>query len=326
MPGAFGTADETTLKQAALDEPGTDGQDLASVVSCTEPYTVGDGPRRVVAYDLGIKTHDPPPPRRAGHRRGRARRHAGGRRAGPRARRRLPVQRPRRPRRGHRHHRRPSGTCSARCRSSGSASATSCWPRPSAAPPTSCPSATTAGTTRCSDWRPAASRSPARTTTTPCRPTASATAPRSPTSTSTTASSRASAASTCRPSACSTTPRPGPGPTTPATCSTCFADLMDEALMPKRDDIESILLIGSGPDRHRPGLRVRLLGHPGLPRAAGGGLPGDPGQLEPGHDHDRPRLRRRHLRRAPRPRDPRPGSSSGSSPTPCCRRSAARPR
>ncbi len=56
MPGAFGTADETTLKQAAADEPGTDGQDLASVVSCTEPYTVGDGPRRVVAYDFGMKT------------------------------------------------------------------------------------------------------------------------------------------------------------------------------------------------------------------------------------------------------------------------------
>ncbi|HYF44598.1 MAG TPA: glutamine-hydrolyzing carbamoyl-phosphate synthase small subunit [Acidimicrobiales bacterium] len=56
MPGALGTADETTLKQAALDEPGTDGQDLASVVSTAEPYTYGDGPRRVVAYDLGIKT------------------------------------------------------------------------------------------------------------------------------------------------------------------------------------------------------------------------------------------------------------------------------
>jgi carbamoyl-phosphate synthase small subunit len=56
MPGAFGTADETTLKQAALDEPGTDGQDLASFVSTLEPYTYGDGPRRVVAYDLGIKT------------------------------------------------------------------------------------------------------------------------------------------------------------------------------------------------------------------------------------------------------------------------------
>ena len=56
MPAAFGVADETTLKAAAVDEPGTDGQDLATVVSCTEPYTVGDGPRRVVAYDLGIKT------------------------------------------------------------------------------------------------------------------------------------------------------------------------------------------------------------------------------------------------------------------------------
>jgi hypothetical protein len=52
------------------------------------------------------------------------------------------------------------------------------------------------------------------------------------------------------------------------------------------------------PDRDRPGLRVRLLRHPGLPRAARGGLPGDPRQLEPGDDHDRPRLRRRHLRRA----------------------------
>jgi carbamoyl-phosphate synthase small subunit len=56
MPGAFGTAEEATLEQAAVDEPGTDGQDLATAVSCTEPYTVGDGPRRVVAYDLGMKT------------------------------------------------------------------------------------------------------------------------------------------------------------------------------------------------------------------------------------------------------------------------------
>jgi carbamoyl-phosphate synthase small subunit len=56
LPGAFGTADEVVLKQAALAEPGTDGQNLAAAVSCTEPYTVGDGPRRVVAYDLGIKT------------------------------------------------------------------------------------------------------------------------------------------------------------------------------------------------------------------------------------------------------------------------------
>jgi carbamoyl-phosphate synthase small subunit len=55
MPGAFGTADDVTLKAAALGEPGTDGVDLARVVTCAEPYTVGSGPRRVVAYDFGIK-------------------------------------------------------------------------------------------------------------------------------------------------------------------------------------------------------------------------------------------------------------------------------
>jgi carbamoyl-phosphate synthase small subunit len=56
MPGAFGTADEATLKQAAADEPGTDGVDLVASVTTAEAYTVGDGPRRVVAYDFGIKT------------------------------------------------------------------------------------------------------------------------------------------------------------------------------------------------------------------------------------------------------------------------------
>ena len=55
MPGAFGTADETTLKAAASNEPGTSGIDLVATVSTVEPYVVGDGPRRVVAYDFGIK-------------------------------------------------------------------------------------------------------------------------------------------------------------------------------------------------------------------------------------------------------------------------------
>ena len=55
MPGAFGTADETTLAAAARAEPGTDGVDLVATVTTAEPYTVGHGPRRVVAYDLGIK-------------------------------------------------------------------------------------------------------------------------------------------------------------------------------------------------------------------------------------------------------------------------------
>ncbi|MFN8037927.1 MAG: glutamine-hydrolyzing carbamoyl-phosphate synthase small subunit [Acidimicrobiales bacterium] len=55
MPGAFGTADAVTLKAAAAAEPGTDGIDLVATVTTDEPYTWGAGPRRVVAYDFGIK-------------------------------------------------------------------------------------------------------------------------------------------------------------------------------------------------------------------------------------------------------------------------------
>jgi carbamoyl-phosphate synthase small subunit len=56
MPCAFGTADERTLKEAAGAEPGTDGIDLVATVTTATPYTTGDGPLRVVAYDYGIKT------------------------------------------------------------------------------------------------------------------------------------------------------------------------------------------------------------------------------------------------------------------------------
>jgi carbamoyl-phosphate synthase small subunit len=58
LPGAFGDADEVTLKAAAAAEPGTDGVDLVATVTCTEPYEVGaEGGtgRRIVAYDFGIK-------------------------------------------------------------------------------------------------------------------------------------------------------------------------------------------------------------------------------------------------------------------------------
>jgi carbamoyl-phosphate synthase small subunit len=64
LPGAFGSADEATLKAAAAAEPGTDGRDLVTTVTCGEPYTVPIGggsvpavppPRRIVAYDFGIK-------------------------------------------------------------------------------------------------------------------------------------------------------------------------------------------------------------------------------------------------------------------------------
>ena len=56
MPGAFGTADHSTLLAAARCEPGTSGVDLVAGVTTAEPYTVGTAARRVVAYDLGIKS------------------------------------------------------------------------------------------------------------------------------------------------------------------------------------------------------------------------------------------------------------------------------
>ena len=62
--GGDGGVDEHTLKQAAADEPGTDGVDLVATVTCEAPHVVdaafearrGDGPLRVVAFDYGIKT------------------------------------------------------------------------------------------------------------------------------------------------------------------------------------------------------------------------------------------------------------------------------
>ncbi|CAA9335020.1 MAG: Carbamoyl-phosphate synthase large chain, partial [uncultured Gemmatimonadetes bacterium] len=55
-------------------------------------------------------------------------------------------------------------------------------------------------------------------------------------------------------------------------------------------------------DHHRAGRRVRLQRDAGREGAAGGGVQGDPGQQQPGHDHDRPRPGRRHLHRAHHPR------------------------
>ena len=56
---------------------------------------------------------------------------------------------------------------------------------------------------------------------------------------------------------------------------------------------------GFRPHRHRPGRRIRLCRHPGLPRAEGGGPGGRPDQLQPRHHYDgqghrRPRLYRAH--------------------------------
>ncbi len=57
MPGAFGTADIATLQAAATAEPGTAGLDLVSTVTTQTPYTIGSGTRKVIAYDLGIKSN-----------------------------------------------------------------------------------------------------------------------------------------------------------------------------------------------------------------------------------------------------------------------------
>jgi carbamoyl-phosphate synthase small subunit len=55
MGGAFGTADEATLLAVARAEKGTDGVDLVGQVTTPKPYVVGAGPKRIVAYDFGIK-------------------------------------------------------------------------------------------------------------------------------------------------------------------------------------------------------------------------------------------------------------------------------
>ena len=62
MPGAFGTADEATLRAAAIAEPGTDGLDLVATVTTEAPYNVantradGQSAWQVVAMDFGIKS------------------------------------------------------------------------------------------------------------------------------------------------------------------------------------------------------------------------------------------------------------------------------
>ena len=55
MPGALGSASLSHLTEAAKAEPGTDGVDLVGAVTTKDLYQAGEGPFRVVAYDLGIK-------------------------------------------------------------------------------------------------------------------------------------------------------------------------------------------------------------------------------------------------------------------------------
>ena len=56
MPGAFGTASESELRQAAAKEKGTAGRNLIAQVTTTKSYVYGAGKFKVVAFDFGIKT------------------------------------------------------------------------------------------------------------------------------------------------------------------------------------------------------------------------------------------------------------------------------
>ena len=56
LPGAFGTADLATVREAALAARGTDGTDYVSRVSTPTSYRAGSGDLHVVAFDYGIKT------------------------------------------------------------------------------------------------------------------------------------------------------------------------------------------------------------------------------------------------------------------------------
>lgn len=56
LRGAFGTANESSLLEAAKSERGTSGVNLVAEVTTQQPYTFGDGKFSVVAYDFGIKT------------------------------------------------------------------------------------------------------------------------------------------------------------------------------------------------------------------------------------------------------------------------------
>lgn len=56
LRGAFGTAAQASLLEAAKNDTGTSGVDLVAQVTAQKMYTVGNGKFNVVAYDFGIKS------------------------------------------------------------------------------------------------------------------------------------------------------------------------------------------------------------------------------------------------------------------------------
>ncbi len=79
-------------------------------------------------------------------------------------------------------------------------------------------------------------------------------------------------------------------------------------------------------DRHRPGLRVRLFRHASLQGLERRGLSHRAGELEPGHDHDRSGIGRRHLYRADHARIPHQDHRAGAARRAAADHGRARPR
>ena len=82
--------------------------------------------------------------------------------------------------------------------------------------------------------------------------------------------------------------------------------------MPKRTDIDSILIIGAGPIVIGQACEFDYSGRAGVQGAEGRGLPDRAGQFEPGDDHDRSGAGRRDLYRADHAGDRRARSSPAS--------------
>ena len=94
-------------------------------------------------------------------------------------------------------------------------------------------------------------------------------------------------------------PRPAVG--AEGSCESFVAMMESARWRPATPDLQERPGHRLQPDGHWPGgLRVRLLGRPGLPGPLRGPL-GHPGQQQPGDDHDRPARVQRHLRRADHP-------------------------
>ena len=95
--------------------------------------------------------------------------------------------------------------------------------------------------------------------------------------------------------------------------------------MPRRTDLKTIFVIGSGPIVIGQACEFDYSGTQACKALREEGYRGGPGQLQPGHDHDRSGDGRPHLHRADHLGDRGARSSSRSGPTRCCRRWAARP-